>query len=76
MELDEVRREEFRRDEIIASVLTARTPEQYEYAENLIVDWMQDHPRDFGMLDAGEQLAMMSGKYEPAAEDVSIPYRD
>lgn len=66
MELDTVRQEEFRRDEIIVTVLTANTPEQYDHAEKLIIDWMKEHPRDFGMLDAGEMLAMMSGKYEPA----------
>lgn len=62
---------EIERDEIIATVLTASTPEKHEQAENLIIGWMKRHPRDFGMLDAGEQLAMMSGKYEPASEDAT-----
>ena len=71
MASEEVEHEEIERDEIIATVLTANTSEKYEQAEELIIGWMKQHPRDFGMLDAGEQLAMMSGKYEPASEDAA-----
>jgi hypothetical protein len=30
---------------------------------------MQKHPRDFGMLDVGEQLTRMSERYEMTAEE-------
>ena len=66
---EEAEREEIERGLLIVTALTANTPEKYEQAEELIIGWMRRHPRDFGMLDAGEQLAMMSGKYEPASEE-------
>lgn len=56
---------EMNREEVIATALSARTEEQCDHAESLIIAWMKEHPRDFGMLDAGEQVAMVSGKYEP-----------
>jgi hypothetical protein len=58
------------RNEIIAVALSASTREQCDRAEKLIIAWMKEHPRDFGMLDAGEQVAMVSGKYEPLSEEV------
>lgn len=61
--------EDMKRDEIIAQVISANTPERCTKAETLIVAWMKDHPRDFGMLDAGEQLAMMSERYDLTAEE-------
>lgn len=62
--------EEMNREEVIAIALSARTEEQCDQAEALIIAWMQEHPRDFGMLDAGEQVAMVSGKYEPLPESI------
>ena len=57
------------RNEVVAVALSASTREQCDHAEELIIAWMKEHPRDFGMLDAGEQVAMVSGKYEPLSED-------
>ncbi len=62
--------EELNREEVIATALSASTEEQCSHAEALIVAWMKKHPRDFGMLDAGEQVAMVSGKYEPLPENI------
>lgn len=61
--------EEIKRDEIIAEVISANTQERCLKAEALMVGWMKDHPNDFGMLDAGEQLAMMSERYDLAADE-------
>ena len=57
------------REQVIDEVLSARTLEDCERAKNLIIAWMQEHPRDFGMLDAGEQVAMLLDGYsqEPVA---------
>ena len=51
------------REQVIDKVLSARTPEQCEEAKNLIIAWMRTHPKDFGMLDAGEQVAMIMDGY-------------
>ena len=59
--------QEIERDTLIATALTASTPEQCSHAEELITAWMQTHPRDFGVLDAGEMLAMMSDRYDHPA---------
>ena len=66
---EEVEREEMDRDMLIATILNASTPEQCSGAEELILAWMKLHPRDFGILDAGGQLAMMSDRFDrPAGE--------
>jgi len=62
------------REEVIATALSARTGEQCDHAEELIIAWMKDHPKDFGMLDAGEQVAMVSGKYEPLREEAAAAH--
>ena len=62
------------REEVIAAALSARAREQCDYAEELIIAWMKDHPRDFGVLDAGEQVAMVSGKYEPLRKEASATH--
>ncbi len=62
---------EFRREELIANVLSAATQEQRRAAEQQIIGWMRDHPRDYGILDAGEQLAMMSERYDMTAEEIA-----
>lgn len=61
------------RDEIIAFALSVRTAAECDHAEELIIAWMKENPRDFGMLDAGELVAMVSGKYEPASEVTRAP---
>ena len=55
------------REKLIDEVLSARTPEECEKAKNLIIAWMQEHPKDFGMLDAGEQVAMILDGYAQEA---------
>ena len=60
--------EEIKRDQIIAEVISANTQERCLKAEALMAAWMKDHPNDFGMLDAGEQLAMMSERYDVTAD--------
>ena len=65
---------EFQREELIATILTANTPEQCVEAEKAIALWMQQHPKDFGILDAGESLAMMSERYDMTAEEVALSY--
>lgn len=69
----EVEREQIERDEIIESALSVRTLEECEHAEGLIITWMKEHPRDFGVLDAGEVVAMVSGKYEPPSAGTQLP---
>lgn len=64
---EEVELEEIERDALIVTVLTASTPEQCSHAEELIIAWMKKPPRDFGILDAGEQLAMMSDRFDRPA---------
>lgn len=74
MASEEVEREEIERDALIATVLSASTPEQRHSAEALIIAWMKSHPKDIGILDAGEQLAMMSERYDqPAGEARILP---
>ncbi len=69
MTLEEVEREEIARDLLIVTALSASTSEQCARAEGLIIAWMKKHPRDFGILDAGEQLAMISDRFDrPAGE--------
>ena len=70
------RNEEFQRDEIIANALTANTSQQIQNAEQQIIEWMRGHPRDFGMLDAGEQLVMMSERYNWTAEELAASVRE
>jgi len=62
---------EFRREELIANVLSAHTQDRRKDAEQQIIEWMREHPRDFGILDAGEQLAMISERYEMTAEEIA-----
>ena len=62
---NEVEYERVRRDLLIETALSVRTLEECDHAEELIIAWMKEHPRDFGILDAGEVVAMVSGKYEP-----------
>ena len=57
------------REQIIDEVLSARSPEECEKAKDLIIAWMQQHPRDFGILDAGEQVAMIMDGY---AQEASV----
>ena len=61
------------REQLIEEVLSASTPEECERAKNLIIAWMQDHPKDFGILDAGEQVAMiLDGYSQPSPLSHSI----
>lgn len=57
------------RDQLIEEVLSATTLEECERAKNSIIAWMQDHPKDFGILDAGEQVAMIMDGY---SQDASV----
>ena len=51
------------RKQVVDQVLSARTFHECEEAKNLIIAWMQEHPKDFGMLDAGEQVEMILDGY-------------
>ncbi len=51
------------REQVINQVLSARTFQECEQAKSMIIAWMQEHPRDFGMLDAGEQVEMILDGY-------------
>ncbi len=51
------------REQIIDQVLSATTLSECETAKGLIIAWMQENPRDFGMLDAGEQVEMILDGY-------------
>ena len=51
------------REQLIDEVLSATTLEECERAKNLIIAWMQEHPKDYGILDAGEQVAMIMDGY-------------
>ncbi len=55
------------REQLIDEVLSATTLEECERAKNLIIAWMQEHPKDFGILDAGEQVAMIMDGYSEVA---------
>ena len=59
------------REQVVDQVLSARTFRECEEAKNLIIAWMQEHPKDFGMLDAGEQVAMILDGY--AYEALTLP---
>jgi hypothetical protein len=67
VEREEIEREEIERDLLIVTVLNATTLEQCGRAKELIIAWMQEHPKDFGMLDAGEQVAMILDGYSQEA---------
>ena len=54
---------EHKRQELIAFVLTARTPEQIEQATQALDDWLRQYPEDHSLEDACEVLAMR----QPAA---------
>jgi len=53
------RNKQTQKEQTIDEVLSARTPEECEKAKKLIIAWMQEHPKDFGMLEAGEQITMI-----------------
>ncbi len=55
------------REQVIDEVLSARTLDECDKAKKLIIAWMQEHPRDFGILDAGEQIAMLLDGYSQEA---------
>lgn len=63
MRSEEAVQEEMGRDALIVTVLNASTSEQCGQAEQLIIAWMREHPNDFGILDAGEQVAMIMDGY-------------
>lgn len=46
------------RDQVIHAVLRAITWEQLQEAEEMLRQWMADHPNDWAMLDVGEVLTM------------------
>ncbi len=67
MASEEVERGEIERDLLIVTVLNASTLEQCNGAKELIIAWMKTHPNDFGILDAGEQVAMLLDGYSQGA---------
>ena len=58
---------QMQREQVIDEVLSARTLDECDKAKKLIIAWMQEHPKDFGMLDAGEQVAMILDGYSQEA---------
>lgn len=50
--------EEVRREALIKQCLCASTIEQCLAAQDAIYAWMKKYPRDFDVLDVGEQVAM------------------
>jgi len=58
---------QMQREQVIDEVLSARTLDECDKAKKLIIAWMQEHPRDFGILDAGEQIAMLLDGYSQEA---------
>jgi hypothetical protein len=47
------------RDELIDLILTARTDDELAAAEDAADRWMAEHPDDFGIVMAFEQVAMI-----------------
>ena len=62
-----------RRNEIRKTALSVRTQDECDRAEALIVAWMKDYPRDFGMLNASEMVAMISERYDKPAGEARPP---
>ncbi len=61
------------RDQVIESILSAGTWEECQKAQDLLAQWMQAHPEDIGMLDAGETLMMtMDGLELRAEQEVQV----
>ena len=54
------------REKVIETVLSASTYEECRRAEQILQAWMQAHPDDLAMLDAGESLAMTLEGLKPA----------
>lgn len=50
-------------DQALRRILAVTRREECNEAEEFPYAWMQENSKDFGMLDAGEQLAMMSEKH-------------
>lgn len=48
----------WKRQNLIAFALTARTPEQIEQATQALHDWLRQHPEDHSLEDACEVLFM------------------
>jgi len=59
---------------VIDSVLSAGTIEECRRAQELLAEWMRNHPNDLSMLDAGEALEMtMDGLEAIEASDHPLP---
>jgi len=69
---EEAERVEIDRDILITTTLSATTPEQCGRAEERIIAWIKMHPRDFGILGAGGQLAMISDRFDRPSGEVRI----
>lgn len=54
------------REKVIDIVLNASTWEECQQARNMLSEWMQTHPDDWSMLDAGEALEMTMDGLEPS----------
>ena len=48
-------------ESVVNQMLAARTPTEVAAAQATALAWLADHPDDFAVLSAGEQLAMMAG---------------
>ncbi len=62
-------------DEVIATTLSARTLEEVMHAQEVLMDWMKDHPNDFKVLSGGEMLVMLAQAYgieNPALENDGV----
>lgn len=46
------------RQDLVAFVLTARTPEQTAQAVQVLNEWLRQHPEDHNLEDAYEVLAL------------------
>src|SRR5438128_2118505 len=57
------------REDVQRLVMDATTPEECRVAEATLDQWMREHPADWGMLDLGEQLALI--QEDSGAKEVS-----
>ena len=55
------------REQVINIVLNASGWQGCQRAKRVLSEWMQTHPNDWGMLDAGEALEMSLEGLEPPA---------
>lgn len=58
------------RDRVLSAILEAVTAFECREAATLRQQWLEEHPKDFEIIELGAQLAMVSGEYEAAQAEI------